>query len=56
VKYEEVYLKDYETVAEARAGVGRYLGLYNHERLHQALGYETPAAVYFGGKEVRVTA
>jgi len=56
VKYEEVYLNDYETVAEARAGVGRYLDLYNQERLHQALGYNTPAEVYFSKKEVKATA
>jgi len=56
VKYEEVYLRDYETVADARNWIGRYLDSYNHERLHQALVYETPAAVYFGGKGVRATA
>jgi putative transposase len=46
VKYEEVYLKDYETVSEAIAGLGAYFRFYNNERLHQALGYRTPAAVY----------
>ena len=56
VKYEEVYLRDYETIADARKWIGRYLDSYNHERLHQALGYETPAEVYFGGKGVRSTA
>jgi len=49
-------LDDYESVAEARAGIGWYLDLYNHERFHQALEYETPAAVYFGKKGVRATA
>jgi putative transposase len=47
VKYEEVYLKDYTTVREARLGLGQYFTFYNHERLHQALGYQTPAAVYY---------
>jgi putative transposase len=46
VKVEEVYLRDYQTVAEARYGLGRYFGLYNNRRLHQALGYRTPAEVY----------
>lgn len=46
VKYEEVYLHDYEGVPEAIAGLGRYFGFYNKERLHQALGYRTPAAVF----------
>ena len=48
VKYEEVYLREYNTVREAQHGLGRYFGFYNDERLHQALGYRTPAAVYHG--------
>ena len=48
VKYEEVYLREYNTVQEAQQGLGRYFGFYNDERLHQALGYRTPAAVYRG--------
>jgi putative transposase len=48
LKYEEVYLKDYTSVAEARAGIARYLHFYNHERLHQSLDYRTPAAIYLG--------
>lgn len=46
VKYEEVYLKDYLTVEEAREGLGAFFTFYNRERLHQALGYRTPASVY----------
>jgi putative transposase len=46
VKYEEVYLKDYRTVLDAVNGIGRYLDLYNHERLHQALNYHTPAEIH----------
>ena len=48
VKYEEVYLKSYETVSEAREGLAGYFHFYNNERLHQALGYRTPREVYFG--------
>ena len=46
LKYEEVYLKDYETVTEARAGIGKYFRFYNQERLHQSLEYRTPAAIW----------
>ena len=46
LKYEEVYIKDYETEEEARAGIGSYLSFYNEERLHQSLGYRTPMAIY----------
>lgn len=46
LKYEEVYLKDYQLVPEARAGIGRYFQFYNYERLHQSLDYRTPAALY----------
>src|SRR3954468_12771134 len=46
VKYEEVYLQDYASPKEARQGLDRYFAYYNHERPHQALGYQTPAAMY----------
>ena len=53
VKYEEVYIKNYETVREAMEGLAGYFDLYNRERLHESLGYRTPYEIYFGdhGKE-----
>ena len=53
VKYEEVYLKAYQNVPEARAGIGAYLRFYNHERPHQALGYQTPQEIFEEGQEWR---
>lgn len=53
VKQEEVYLRDYQSVWDARQGLARYFGFYNHGRLHQALGYRTPAAVYHGRDRAR---
>ena len=50
VKYEEVYLKAYQNVPEARAGIGAYLRFYNHERPHQALGYQTPQEIFEEGQ------
>ena len=41
LKYEEVYLKAYDTVTQAKAGISAYMHFYNYERLHQALGYKT---------------
>ncbi len=46
VKYEEVYLHDYQQVPEAISGLARYFSFYNGERLHQSLGYRTPEAVF----------
>lgn len=46
VKYEEVYLKDYAGFIDAARNLAAYFRFYNRERLHQALGYRTPAAVY----------
>ncbi len=47
VKYEEVYLRAYDSVAEARASIGKYLGFYNLKRPHSSLDARTPDQVYF---------
>jgi putative transposase len=47
VKYEEVYLRAYDTVTEARASIGRYLGFYNARRPHSSLDRQTPDQAYF---------
>jgi putative transposase len=49
VKYEDVYLHCYDSVPELERGLAAYFAFYNQERLHQSLGYRTPAQVY-GGK------
>lgn len=46
IKYEEVYLNEYGSPREARLRLGHYLTFYNDGRVHQALGYRTPAEVY----------
>lgn len=51
VKYEEVYLKDYRNVVEAKQGLRSYFEFYNRERLHQSLGYQTPEEVYRQGQK-----
>jgi putative transposase len=50
VKYEDLYLRRYETVAELRRGLEAYLRFYNEARLHQSLAYRTPAAVYHASR------
>ncbi|MBA3518083.1 MAG: transposase, partial [Rhizobiales bacterium] len=48
IKYEEVYLRAYETVSQAaRASIGRYLDFYNGRRPHSRLGRKTPDHAYF---------
>lgn len=46
LNYAEVYLHEYATPRDARQGIARYMTLSNGSRPHQALGYQTPAAVY----------
>ena len=56
VKYEEVYLRAYDTVAEARASLGRYLDFYNHLRPHSSLDRRTPDEAYFSSPPMAVAA
>jgi putative transposase len=46
LKYEEVYLKEYDLVPDARTGIGNWFNFYNHQRPHQSLAYQTPAGIY----------
>jgi len=48
VKYEEVYLNDYQSVTDAENGLSQYFDFYNNSRLHQSLDYMTPQEVHFG--------
>ena len=47
VKYENVFLKSYHGIAEAKQGLTEYFQFYNHQRPHQSLNYRTPAEIYF---------
>jgi putative transposase len=56
VKYEEVYLRAYDSVAEARASLGRYLTFYNAKRPHSSLGARTPDEAYFNHQPLAMAA
>jgi len=56
VKYEEIYLKDYESVSELITALRVYFDFYNHERPHQGLGGATPAQVYHGRPALKLVA
>jgi putative transposase len=56
VKYEEVYLRAYDSVSEARKSIGRYLDFYNGRRPHSSLDRRTPDQVYFTPLPIRMAA
>jgi putative transposase len=47
LKYEEVYLKDYKNIKEARKEIGSFIDNYNFNRLHSSLDYRTPGSLYY---------
>ncbi len=47
VKYENIYMNDYQSVPELRSGLKRYFKFYNREQLHQSLDYQTPSEIHF---------
>jgi putative transposase len=53
VKYEEVYLKAYDSVSEARTSIGRYIDFYNRGRPHSSLDRRTPDQAYFNPLPLR---
>lgn len=56
VKYEEVYLRAYGSVAEARASIGRYLNFYNRKQPHSSLNAQTPDHAYFNHQKLAAAA
>lgn len=56
IKYEEVYLKEYRNLHEAKQNLGNYLEFYNQNRIHQHLDYRTPNEVYFGNPVQKLAA
>ncbi len=48
VKYEDIYIRGYETISESRTGLKKYFEFYNNERYHQSLNYKTPWEFYAG--------
>ena len=56
VKYENIYLRAYENGTQLRRGLTEYFDFYNTRRTHQALDYQTPDDVYYGGSERRLAA
>ena len=56
VKYEEIYLHAYDTVSDARAGIGRYFDVYNRRRPHSSLKRKTPDQVYYSSQLLTLAA
>jgi putative transposase len=56
LKYEEVYLRAYGEVSEARESIGRYFAFYNGKRPHSSLGAKTPDQMYFDNLRIAMAA
>ena len=56
IKYEEIYLHAYDSVSDARAGIGKYFSFYNQRRPHTEHGGETPETMYFNNLELKKAA
>ena len=56
LKYEEVYLKAYDHMSDAKHGIGDYLGFYNTKRPHQSFKNNTPDKIYFEGLKIPIAA
>ncbi|MCF4144514.1 integrase core domain-containing protein, partial [Dethiosulfovibrio acidaminovorans] len=52
LKYEWLYLNEYERVADLSRDLQKYLTFYNSKRLHSSLGYRTPQEIYFGKEDL----
>ena len=55
VKYENIYLRGYDTVMELHQGLDQYFQFYNNERFHQSLDYRTPTQVYYDCQRAEAT-
>ena len=56
VKYEDIYLNNYETLKELRTGLSDYFEFYNKKRFHQSLNYIRPDEIYYGVKSLKQVA
>ena len=56
LKYQEVYLRAYDTVSEARSSIARYVEFYNSRRPHSSIDDHTPDEAYFGGQALKAAA
>ena len=52
IKYEAIYLNEYDDVAGLKSGIKKFIGFYNRERYHQSLGYLRPGEIYFEKKAI----
>jgi putative transposase len=54
LKYEDIYLKEYQNVKELKQGIDEYINFYNNKRFHQSLEYYTPKEIYTGLKTLKI--